>query len=131
MEADTLAGREARDQEAACAPEASELAVGADERHSARDAIAGLEVAGDGAATVADGDLEAREAASAHRGCVGLLVDRRVAICWTNAGAVVVITLSNRKPPPARLGISPLMPLERNNKRSIGAGTGLKMLSTS
>ena len=46
VEADALAGPEARDQQAAPPAEATELAVGTHERHPARDAIADPDVAG-------------------------------------------------------------------------------------
>ena len=85
VEADALAGLQARDHEAAPAADATQLAVGAHERHPARDAIADPDVAGAATAAVADGDPVAREAAGSHRRAVGLLVDHHVATWRTRA----------------------------------------------
>ena len=76
-------GAEARDHETAWRPTRVSLRSARTNVILRRDVIADPEVAGDGAATVTDGDLVAREAAGAHCGRVGLLVDRHVAPWWT------------------------------------------------
>src|SRR4051812_1887500 len=86
VEADAVAGCEARDQEAAQAAEAKQPVVGAQERHPTRDVVADPDIAGGETATVADADRVADAAAGTHRLAVSLLDDRHVATRW--AGSV-------------------------------------------
>ena len=86
VEVGALAGREARDQEAALAAAASQRAVGTHERHLARDMIADAEVAGGETAAVADADLVALHGRrpSPSR-LLGVFFNGRVATWWAGA----------------------------------------------
>ena len=85
VEADALAGLQARDREAALAADATQPTVGTHEGHLTRDAIAGPEVAGGETAAVADRDPVARAATGGHRRAVSRLLDRHVAPWRTRA----------------------------------------------
>src|SRR5512132_2241448 len=85
VEADALAGLQARDREAALAADATQPPVGAHEGHLTRDSIAGPEVAGGETAAVADRDPVARAATGGRRRAVSRLLDRHVARWWTRA----------------------------------------------
>ena len=85
VEADALAGLQARDREAAFAADATQPTVGAHEGHLTWDLIAGPKVAGGETAAVADREPEARAATGGHRRAVSRLLDRHVAPWRTRA----------------------------------------------